>query len=111
MRIDYVELCWKVAYIDAFNRIDAALQQPADTELSFSLAAEAAAQVHRTVFNAVMEADPDKWQHSRYLLNLNYDSQGRPPYPAPCPADCPGHPGLKPRHPRSVPGEGRLRWL
>jgi len=42
---------------------------------------EATAQVHRTVFNAVMEADPDKWQHSRYLLNLNYDSQGRSTQP------------------------------
>lgn len=42
---------------------------------------EAAAQVRRTVFNAMMEADPDEWQHSRYLLNLNYDSQGRPTQP------------------------------
>jgi Rha family phage regulatory protein len=77
-------LRWKVAYIDAFNRMEAALHQPADTqrmELAFSLAAEAAAQVHRTVFNAVMEGDADEWQHSRYLLNLNYDSQGRPTVP------------------------------
>ena len=75
---------WKVAYIDAFNRMEAALHQPADTqrmELAFSLAAEAAAQVHRTVFNAVMQGDTDEWQHSRYLLNLNYDSQGRPTLP------------------------------
>lgn len=77
-------LRWKVAYIDAFNRMEAALHQPTDTqrmELAFSLAAEAAAQVHRTVFNAVMEGDADEWQHSRYLLNLNYDSQGRPTLP------------------------------
>lgn len=77
-------LRWKVAYIDAFNRMEAALHQPADTqrmELAFSLAAEAAAQVHHTVFNAVMEGDADEWQHSRYLLNLNYDSQGRPTLP------------------------------
>lgn len=49
-------LHWKIAYIDAFNHMEAALHQPADTqrmELAFSLAAEAAAQVHRTVFNAV----------------------------------------------------------
>ena len=54
---------WKVAYIDAFNRMDAALQQPADTlrmELSFSLAAEAAAQVHRAVFSAVMQCNADE---------------------------------------------------
>ncbi|BDR09593.1 Rha family transcriptional regulator [Comamonas thiooxydans] len=77
-------LAFKLAYIDAFNRMEAALHQPADTqrmELAFSLAAEAAAQVHRTVFNAVMEGDADEWQHSRYLLNLNYDSQGRPTLP------------------------------
>ena len=75
---------WKLAYIDAFNRMEAALHQPADTQrmkLAFSLAAEAAAQVHRTVFNAVMEGDADEWQRSRYLLNLNYDSQGRPTRP------------------------------
>lgn len=77
-------LHWKIAYIDAFNRIEAAQHQPADTqrmELAFSMAAEAAAQVHRTVFNAVMQGDTDEWQHSRYLLNLNYDSQGRPTLP------------------------------
>lgn len=77
-------LAFKLAYIDAFNRMEAALHQPVDTqrmELAFSLAAEAAAQVHRTVFNAVMQGDADEWQHSRYLLNLNYDSQGRPTLP------------------------------
>ena len=77
-------LAFKLAYIDAFNRMEAALHQPADTqrmELAFSLAAEAAAQVHRTVFNAVMQGDAEEWQHSRYLLNLNYDSQGRPTLP------------------------------
>lgn len=77
-------LAFKLAYIDAFNRMEASLHQPADTqrmELAFSLAAEAAAQVHRTVFNAVMQGEADAWQHSRYLLNLNYDSQGRPTQP------------------------------
>lgn len=64
--------------------MEAARQQPTDTqhmEQAFSMAAEAAAQVHRTVFNAVMQCDTDEWQHSRYLLNLNYDSQGRPTQP------------------------------
>ena len=28
-----------------------------------------------------MQGDPDEWQRSRYLLNLNYDSQGRPTLP------------------------------
>lgn len=61
------------------------MRQPAHEtqriELAFSLAAEAAAQVHRTVFNAVMQGDADEWQHSRYLLNLNYDRQGQPTLP------------------------------
>lgn len=40
-------LAFKLAYIDAFNRMETALHQPADTqrmELAFSLAAEAAAR-------------------------------------------------------------------
>ncbi|UUC96373.1 MULTISPECIES: hypothetical protein [Comamonas] len=41
------------------------------------------------MFNAVMQGDADEWQHSRYLLNLNYDSQGRPtqPYAKPIATD------------------------
>lgn len=50
-------------------------------KLAFSTACEASAQVQRTVFNSMMQGDTDEWQHSRYLLNLNYDSQGRPTLP------------------------------
>ena len=58
-------------------------------KLAFATACEASAQVQRTVFNAMMQGDTDEWQHSRYLLNLNYDSQGRPtlPYAKPIATD------------------------
>lgn len=49
------------------------LPAPADRlELAFSLAAQASAQVQRTVFAAVL-AGGDEWQHSRYLLALTHD--------------------------------------
>ena len=57
------------------------LSDPERMKLAFSTACEASAQVQRTVFNAMMQGDADEWQHSRYLLNLNYDSQGRPTLP------------------------------
>lgn len=50
-------------------------------KLAFALAAEAAAQVERTVFDAVMSNDPSLWQHNRYLLNLNYDRDGKATVP------------------------------
>ena len=49
--------------------------------LAFSLAAEASAQVQRTVFDAVMAGKKDVWRHSRYLLNLNYDRNSTPSIP------------------------------
>lgn len=55
---------------------------PYDAErvsLAFSLAAEASAQVQRTVFDAVMAGDERIWQHHRYLLNLNYDRNSNTP--------------------------------
>ena len=58
-----------------------ALSDPERMKLAFSTACEASAQVQRTVFNAMMQGDTEEWQHSRYLLNLNYDSQGRPTLP------------------------------
>ena len=48
---------------------------PADRlELAFTLAAQASAQVQRTVFNAVL-AGGDGWQHGRYLLALTHDAR------------------------------------
>lgn len=49
-----------------------AVDSPERLNLAFAMAAEASAQVQRTVFNAVMNAGPD-WKHSRYVLGLNYD--------------------------------------
>ncbi|WP_199173705.1 KilA-N domain-containing protein [Comamonas sp. 26] len=57
------------------------LSDPKRMELAFATACEASALVQRTVFNAMMQGDAEEWQHSRYLLNLNYDSQGRPTLP------------------------------
>lgn len=78
-------LQWKLAYIDAFNRMEAELQKPAhDPErirLAHALASEASAQVARTVFDAVMAGDAQLWRHSRYLLNLNYDRDSKPTVP------------------------------
>lgn len=66
-------------------------------ELVIALAAETAAQVHRAVSNAV---DADKWQHSRYLLNLNYDTG--PPGPPRCQADCDRLDGVVLQQPAAV---------
>ncbi|CAM4083349.1 KilA domain-containing protein [Comamonas aquatilis] len=65
------------------------LSDPERMELAFATACEASAQVQRTVFNAMMTGKNTEWQHSRYLLNLNYDNQGRPtlPYAQPIAAD------------------------
>lgn len=69
-------LAFKLAYIDAFNKMEAELQKPAHDperlELAFAMATEAVAGVHRAVFNAVMTGGPD-WKHSRYMVSLGYD--------------------------------------
>lgn len=64
--------------------VDEEPKAPYDAErvnLAFSLAAEASAQVQRTVFDAVMAGDESSWRHSRYLLNLNYDRDSTPSIP------------------------------
>lgn len=56
--------------------------KPSDAEriqLAFALAANAASEVQRTVFDAVMGGDPAWWRHSRYLLALNYERGGEGP--------------------------------
>lgn len=69
-------LAFKLAYIDAFNKMEAELQKPAHDperlELAFAMATEAVAGVHRAVFNAVMAGGPD-WKHGRYMVSLGYD--------------------------------------
>jgi Rha family phage regulatory protein len=78
-------LRWKLAYIAAFNRMEAELQKPAHDpqriQLAHRLAAQAAAQVTQTVFDAVMAADAAGWQHGRYLLSLGYDREGQATVP------------------------------
>ena len=78
-------LRWKLAYIAAFNRMEAELQKPAQDpqriQLAQRLATQAAAQVTQAVFNAVMAADNTDWRHARYLLNLGYDREGQPSVP------------------------------
>lgn len=49
--------------------------------LAFKLAAQAAAEVERTVFDAVMDGDNASWQHGRYLLSLAYDRDNKPTRP------------------------------
>lgn len=78
-------LRWKLAFIAAFNRMEAELQKPAQDpqriQLAQRLAAQAAAQVTQTVFDAVMAADASGWQHGRYLLSLSYDREGQATVP------------------------------
>lgn len=73
-------LAFKLAYIDAFNRMEAELAKPAHNPerqaLAFALATEVAATVQRTVFDAVM-AGNDDWRDSRYLFCLNHDHTRR----------------------------------
>lgn len=78
-------LRWKLAYIAAFNRMEAEMQKPAQDpqriQLAQRLATQAAAQVTQAVFDAVMAADNTDWRHARYLLNLGYDREGQPSVP------------------------------
>lgn len=78
-------LRWKLAYIAAFNRMEAELQKPAQDpqriQIAQRLATQAAAQVTQAVFDAVMAADNTDWRYARYLLNLGYDREGQPSVP------------------------------
>lgn len=78
-------LRWKLAYIAAFNRMEAELQKPAydpaRIELTHSLAAQAAAQVTQTVFEAIASGRNSDWRRVRYLLSFGYDSDGQPTIP------------------------------
>ena len=78
-------LRWKLAYIAAFNCMEAELQKPAQDpqriQLAHRLAAQAAAQVTQTVFEAVMAGDNTHWRYGRYLLNLGYDHDGQASVP------------------------------
>lgn len=77
---------WKVAYLTAFNRMEAELQnQPAQDvqrlQLAQTLATQAGAQVMQAVFDAVMSASNADWRRARYLLSFGYDHSGQPSLP------------------------------
>lgn len=78
-------LRWKLAFIAAFNRMEAELQKPAydpaRIQLAHSLAAQAAAQVTQTVFDAIASGRDSDWRRARYLLSFGYDRDGQPTIP------------------------------
>jgi hypothetical protein len=78
-------LRWKLAFIAAFNRMEAELQKPAydpaRIQLAHSLAAQAAAQVTQTVFDAIASGRDSDWRRVRYLLSFGYDHDGQPTIP------------------------------
>lgn len=78
-------LAFKLAYIDAFNRMEAELSQPAPDaqrlQLAQTLASQAGAQVMQTVFDAVMSGRNADWRRARYLLSFGYDQSGQPSLP------------------------------
>lgn len=78
-------LRWKLAFIAAFNRMEAELQKPAydpaRIQLAHSLAAKAAAQVTQTVFDAIASGRNSDWRRARYMLGFAYDNSGQPSLP------------------------------
>ena len=66
-------LRWKLAYIAAFNRMEAELQKPAYDPDRIALAHRAAlvatAEVYQSVFDAVMQGQD--WQLNRYMLRFD----------------------------------------
>lgn len=66
-------LAFKLAYIDAFNRMEAKLQKPAYDPKQIALAHRAAviatAEVYQSVFDAVMQGQD--WQLNRYMLRFD----------------------------------------
>ena len=78
-------LRWKLAYIAAFNRMEAELQKPthdpARIQLAHSLAAQAAAQVTQTVFEAILSGRDSDWRRARYLLSFGFDRDGQASIP------------------------------
>ena len=78
-------LRWKLAFIAAFNRMEAELQKPAydpaRIQLAHGLAAQAAAQVTQTVFDAIASGRDSDWRRVRYLLSFGYDRDGQATIP------------------------------
>ncbi len=72
-------LAFKIAYIDAFNRMEAAITEsthtPERVNLAYAQAAAVAQQVARAVFCAVMAGQDDGWRDARWLFCLSPTSQ------------------------------------
>ena len=70
-------LSFKLAYIDAFNRMEAELQKPAydpdQVALAHRAAVIATAKVYQSVFDAVMQAQD--WQLNRYMLRFDVTAE------------------------------------
>lgn len=71
-------LAFKLSYIDAFNKMEAALQQAAHDPEKVTLARRAAliatSEVYQSVFDAVMQAKD--WQLNRYMLSFDVEQEG-----------------------------------
>ncbi|WP_284335452.1 Rha family transcriptional regulator [Comamonas sp. NoAH] len=66
-------LAFKLAYIDAFNRMEAELQKlaydPDQIALAHRTAVAATAEVYQSVFDAVLQGND--WRHNRYMLGFD----------------------------------------
>lgn len=67
-------LAFKLAYIDAFNRMEAAIAEathtPERVNLAYAQAQAVAEQAARAVFSAVMAGRDTKWRGARWLFTL-----------------------------------------
>ncbi len=70
---------WKEAYIDAFNRMEAALADAAHTpervNMAYAQATAVAEQAARSVFSAVMAGADEDWRGARWLFCLSHTGQ------------------------------------
>ena len=70
---------WKEAYIDAFNRMEAALADAAHTpervNMAYAQATAVAEQAARSVFSAIMAGADEDWRGARWLFCLSHTGQ------------------------------------
>lgn len=74
-------LAFKIAYIDAFNRMEAAITEsthtPERVNLAYAQAAAVAEQAARAVFTAVMAGQDEDWRSARWLFCLSPAGQSQ----------------------------------
>ena len=72
-------LQFKLAYIDAFNRMEATIAEsthtPERVDLAYAQATAVAEQAARAVFSAVMAGQDDDWRSARWLFCLSPTGQ------------------------------------